>query len=160
MASTTTSVQAFDALGGRQAFKVEQDTTSGALTPHHAIEADGLPVGAAHPMPVAGVAVAPVASATIEAAHVLKSSAGTIYALQANATQSGYVMLFDSSTVPADGAVTPIKAWFFSSAAQATIDKSFNPPLAMHNGIIVVFSTTGPFVKTAAASAQFSAEVA
>jgi hypothetical protein len=53
MATVTTSVEAFDALGNRPSFKAEQDSVSGVLTPHHVIETNGLPVGVSNPLPVA-----------------------------------------------------------------------------------------------------------
>lgn len=142
--SEKTSVQALDASGVRQSFKVDRDG-DGILTPHHILDV---------------TPVAPIASPSLEASRVLKGSAGTLYALQVNATQTGYAMLFDATAAPADGAVAPLKVWFVNNATQETIDKTFSPPLAMQNGITVVFSTDGPFTKTEAASAHFSAEIA
>ena len=126
---------------------------------------DGLTTAsAANPFPVAAVpatstAIAPVVSTALEASHVLKASAGTFYGGDAYAASvPGYVMLFDSATVPADGAVTPLKSW--PIAASAGIAVGYNPPIACANGIVVVFSTTGPFTKTVSATAFFSMTVA
>lgn len=64
---------------------------------------------------------------------------------------AGYVMLFDSATVPADGTVAPARC--LSLAANATSERSFLVPLSIRLGIVVVFSTTGCFTKTASPTA-------
>lgn len=115
-----------------------------------------------NPLPARAPGAATVASTALENSHVLLGAAGQVFSLQANPIASGYVMLFDATSVPADGAVTPRKVFFFNGASQSTIDKTFNPPLQMAAGAVVVFSTgASPFTKTTpgSGSAQFSAEV-
>jgi nucleoside phosphorylase len=107
----------------------------------------------------AAAAITPVVSSILESNHIMKGSAGTLYSFQANSTSvGGYVMLFNATSAPADGAVTPIKVW--QIGAQTTLGIGCNPPLAFSIGIVLVFSTTGPFTKTASATAYFSGEVA
>jgi hypothetical protein len=115
-----------------------------------------------NPLPARTPGAATVASTVLENAHVLLGAAGQLFALQANPISSGFIMLFDATTVPADGPVTPRKVWFFSDTSQGTIDKTFNPPLQMAAGAVVVFSSgANAFTKTTpgTGSAQFSAEV-
>ena len=100
---------------------------------------------------------------------MLKASPGTLYALQGSATLAagptvqGYILLFDATTVPADGAVIPRKAWPLSGAfgPESAVNHRFDPPLAMTTGIVVVFSTSlNPFIKAGSANGAFSAELA
>lgn len=67
----------------------------------------------------------------------------------------GWLMLFNQTTVPADGVVTPLKA--YPVAANSSLRVRFNPGgLAFSVGCVAVFSTTGPFTKTLNASAFIS----
>jgi hypothetical protein len=79
MATITTSVEAFDALGNRPSFKAEQDSVSGVLTPHHVIETNGLPVSGANPFPVADTAAAVGIGTPADAAW--STGAGSLVAL-------------------------------------------------------------------------------
>lgn len=109
----------------------------------------------------AGAAIAPVESSAAESSHVLKSSGGNLYNLQvATGATAGWLMLFDATSAPADGAVTPIKC-FGEIPASSTVGISWplgSPPTFV-NGIVAVFSSTGCFAKTASATAFFSGEV-
>lgn len=121
-------------------------------------------VNAANPVPVSSspapssantVANAPVSSAALESSHILKASAGNLYgAYCTTGAVAGFFMIFDSATVPADGAVTPIHC----IQAPVNTSVSFDPgaaPESYVNGIVVVFSTTGPFTKTANSATAF-----
>jgi hypothetical protein len=135
---------------------------SNVFYPTHNLRSDGANVGAANPFPVSVVprgTITSITSTALEASKVLKSSAGLLLSLHLNATDSGWFMLLDNSVVPSDGAVTPKKAWQFQGSAPVTIDIRFDPPLVMTNGAVLVFSSTGPFTKTASAAAMFSGEV-
>ena len=106
-----------------------------------------------------GLAVAPSSSTAAEGARVLKATAGNVYSISVTSGASaGYVMVFNSATAPADGAVTPVKCW--SLAATSSMHMTFNPvPMHLGTGVTVVFSTTGCFTKTASATAHISGEV-
>jgi hypothetical protein len=54
--------------------------------------------------------------------------------------------LFDAAAAPADGAVTPRRVW--SIPAGGTLEVGFPTPLRMAVGAVLVFSSTGPFLKT------------
>lgn len=118
--------------------------------------------GSTNPIYVTGTPVAPVTSTTTESSHVLKSSAGSLdnLTITVGAT-SGWLMLFDATSAPADGAVTP--AYYIPVASSGTNGYAAlswsNNPLKFTTGIVAVFSSTGPFTKTASATAQFSGQV-
>lgn len=88
-------------------------------------------------------------STALEASRVLKASAGylssvTIYNSKATAQ---FILIMNSATVPADGAVTllypPIPI-----AAQTTVMIAFPIPLTASTGIAICNSSTGTFTKT------------
>lgn len=123
------------------------------------------PCGPANPISVAivtgsGATVTPIASTALESNHVLKASAGTFYSVTVTTgVTAGYVMVFNATSAPADGAVTPL---FVSAApANSTTSLSMNgsPGATFSTGIVVVFSTTGPLTKTASATAAFTGMV-
>jgi len=88
---------------------------------------------------------------------VVKASPGKLAAVDASATTAdGWIMLFNLTAAPADGAVAPLKAW--QLPAGATERWTFTPRLAMGTGIVLVFSATGPYVKTASATALLSGD--
>lgn len=110
------------------------------------------------PSPAPAAGITPVVSAAVESNHVLKASAGNLYAYQVTTgAAAGYVMLFNALSAPVDGAVTPVKC--VAVAANSTVGVSMNPPEAFSTGITIVFSTTGCFTKTASATAMFSGDV-
>jgi hypothetical protein len=110
------------------------------------------------PSPAPTVAITPVVSSAAESSKIFKASAGNLYAYQVTTgALAGYVMIFNATSAPADGAVTPIKC--VAVPAGATVGVSNNPPEAFSTGITAVFSTTGCFTKTASATAMFSGDV-
>ncbi len=80
-------------------------------------------------------------------------------AVQVTATQTGYLMLFDATTKPPDGTVSPLAVFFYSAVDNKTVQQNFDPPIRLTNGGILVFSTTGPYTLTASNAAFISAEV-
>lgn len=134
--------------------------TNGSVAAQTIPRVGGAVVGPANPMPVSKPAVGSVFSTTYEGSHVIKAAPGTLYGIQMNAQQSGWLLLFDATTVPVDGAVVPRKAYQYSDAVSNTLLIHFDPPLAMQVGVVVVFSSSGPFAKAQIEAAQFSCEVA
>ena len=109
------------------------------------------------------VYAAPICSAVLETSRVLKASSGQLLSLSVviGATP-GYLMLFDVTTVPADGPVLPKWMQYIQSSGGVgtfTHRWSPGPPLYFASGIVAVFSSTGPFTKTSSATAYFSAQV-
>ncbi len=113
----------------------------------------------AHAQAIIGSPIAGIHSSSAESGHILKSSAGYLYGIEATSGASiGYVMIFDSATVPADGTVSPMLC--YQMPATSSFGVSFvQYPLIFNTGISVAFSTTGCYTKTASATAYFSAQV-
>lgn len=124
-----------------------------------ATQSSGLGVTAAGLVPCGASQGAIASTATSVAASniVLKASAGNLFSLCANAGASaGYLMVFDATSAPVDGAVTPI--WSAPIAANGMFFTDFAYPIRCATGITLVFSTTGPFTKTASATAFLSGQ--
>lgn len=125
------------------------------------INADGsINIGATidtTPSSSATVAIVPAATAAVASNLVAKASAGNLYGFNVvNGASAGYVMVFNATAAPADGAVTPLKC--YTLAANSSIEILYDPPVRCGTGVTLVFSTTGPFTKTASATAFISAE--
>lgn len=91
---------------------------------------------------------------------VLKASAGTLYdfVVSADSTLSAaawWIMVYDATAAPADGAVTPAKCYAMPSGTTSA-SYAFPTPTKMLTGITVAVSTTGCFTKTASAHAFIS----
>ena len=67
-------------------------------------------------------------------------------------------MIFDSVTVPTDGPVTPKLVQVL--AANSSIQTDRDIPIRFTSGIVMVFSTTGPFTKTISATAFLAGDAA
>jgi len=110
--------------------------------------------------PTAGAAagIAPVVSTALETGHVIKAGAGNLYGLNVmSTTVAGMVLVFNSTTVPAAGAVTPVKA--YNLPANSTLIVGFDPPEKFTTGISVAFSiAVTPFTKTDSATAFISGD--
>lgn len=105
------------------------------------------------PSAVAAAGVTTVASAAVSGGQVIKASAGNLYGFNVvSGASAGYVMVLNSTTVPADGAVTPARC--IPLAANTGIDINLRgQPARFSTGITIVFSTTGCYTKTASATA-------
>ena len=112
----------------------------------------------------AAAGVAPVQSSAVETGHVIKASAGNLYAfnVSADATLSAVawaVMIFNSTTVPAAGAVTPVKC-YLAPIGTTSISGSFSLPLYLSTGVSIAVSTGQTcFTKTDSAHGFISANV-
>lgn len=132
------------------------NTTFGATLPATPLIASGNGV-VITPTTEAASAVAPTtAVAAAESCRVLQASAANVYKVTVGiAATSGYVMIFNATSAPTDGAVSP--AWpairIVSDGTSGWADIPFNPPLRLGTGATVCFSSTGPFTKTASATA-------
>lgn len=102
----------------------------------------------------------PVVSAAAEGSHVLKASGGCLISTYVyNSGAAAFLMIFNSATVPADGAVTPIECVPVASASYQFINFSPQPPEWFSTGISAAISTTGCFTKTVGSGAFFHALV-
>ncbi len=115
-----------------------------------------LPYASAQAAPLGNPIVSIQSSAT-EGSRVLKASPGLLNGFSATSgATAGYVLLIDSATVPADGAVTP-KFCYALPAGQTTGASWISYPAPFNSGIVIVFSTTGCFAKAISNTAFFSA---
>lgn len=109
--------------------------------------------------PTAGTAagITAVFSGAAEANHVLKASAGNLYNAYATSTVAGYLLIFNATSAPVDGAVTPQNcipgALTQSGIYAASINYNSGPVEIFTTGITASWSTTGCFTKTASATA-------
>lgn len=112
-----------------------------------------------NPSSESAAAIAPDATTAYSSSKVLKASAGNLYSLTVtNGATSGLVMIFDATSAPADGAVTPKKCWAMPSTT-STLGMAAEPPLRFSTGITVVYSSgTDCFTKAASATAFISGE--
>lgn len=89
------------------------------------------------------------------AGYVAKSGPGSLYWVRADVGVSGFLMAFDATSVPADGAVSPVLC-FPVFAGTSNFFIGTNDPIPFENGMAIVFSTTGPFTKTGTTNAFLS----
>lgn len=107
---------------------------------------------------VAGIA--PIISAAAEANHVLKSSGGNLHGFSVTTgADAGYVLIFNATSAPSDGAVTPVKCYQVAANSTLGVVWPTETPLYLDTGITISFSTTGCFQKTSSATAFISGEV-
>lgn len=92
--------------------------------------------------------IAPTSSTSAEACHVMKASAGNLYSTSGYIGAAGFIMVFNATSAPADGAVTPT-TWAYAPAAGSWSIDYGAIPQAMSTGITVCASSTGPLTKTA-----------
>lgn len=101
----------------------------------------------------------PVTATTAVASnYVLKAAPGTFFGAQVNTTSAAeYVMLFNATALPSNGAVMWVAVW--QVPANSTLSISENPGLTLSTGITLGCSTTGPYTLTASALCGFGAGV-
>jgi hypothetical protein len=137
------------------------ETLSGAVVDGRvqvALPAGDNIIGGTLPSPTSSssFAITPAASSALEAGHVLKAGPGNLYSLYVMTTSvAGFLMTFNATSIPADGAVRPVECIQISAESAAAISFDGAPPDYYSTGIVAVFSSTGPFAKTASATAFF-----
>jgi hypothetical protein len=106
------------------------------------------------------------ASADSVSNYVFKPAGGTtgnalsLYSLSVKiGATSGYVMVFNATAIPANGAVTPLWCWPVSSdGTKGAVAAQWEAPIRATTspvGIVAAFSTTGCDTLTASATAKF-----
>jgi hypothetical protein len=102
-------------------------------------------------------------TSSLASSVVAKSSAGTLYSFSVVAdstlnASAWYVLIFDATSFPANGAVTPAKCYYVPQG-QSTLGGTFAAGgSAFTTGIVVGVSTTGCFTLTSSAHAFISAD--
>lgn len=113
---------------------------------------------ASNPLPVNPIALPAQVTSIAAASLIMKAAPGSLYSLMATSTSAGWIMLFDATSAPTDGTVTP--KWVYPLiTTNAALNMAWINPLVFTTGIVAVFSTTGPFTKTASASAFISGQI-
>lgn len=160
----TTSTGAGAVGTGSQRVSVGQDTTTiagsapGTAASPSANVLSGVDLSSA----ASAAGVVPVFSSAVETGHVIKAGAGNLYSVSASAdatlsAAAWAIMVFNSTTVPASGAVTP--AWCVLLPAGATAyTGAFPHPMYLGTGISVAISVGQTcFTKTDSAHGFISA---
>lgn len=126
-----------------------------------------LPTNPANPLPVA-VTPSPSAgtlftsSTTLTSSIVAKAAAGALYSFDVAAdttlsTASWWVMVYNATAAPADGAVTPAKCYMLTAGTNTFTGAFPNAP-TFSTGIVVGVSTAGCFTKSASTHAFISVD--
>lgn len=133
-------------------------TSSGGVTAPAGTAADPI-FSTTAPSSASGAAVTRTQTAAAAGSQVVKASAGNLYGYNVvSGASAGYLMIFDATSAPADGTVTP--KLVEAIAANASIQQNFRTPIRFATGITMVFSTTGPFTKTISATAFLAGDAA
>lgn len=114
------------------------------------------------PSSEAAAGLTPVSSSSLEANHVIKASPGNLYSfnVSVDSTLSAvawWLMIYNATAAPADGAVTPAKCYAFP-AGTTSYSAAFPLPIGLGTGITMGVSTTGCLTKTASAHAFISGD--
>jgi hypothetical protein len=107
-------------------------------------------------VPVERIPVAAVSSSALEASKILVARPAALVSLSGHTTAAGFVQLFDSATLPADGAV-PVIAIKVGANTDFLIERA--APVAFAAGIVAVFSSTLDTKTISSASCLFAAQV-
>lgn len=107
--------------------------------------------------PVPNAQSFPLVKTTAVASSLVIQGTGNpqlLYLNVVSGASAGFVMVFPGNSAPADGAVTP--SLCYNLAANSTLVVTNAERVWFAGGIVVVFSTTGCFTKTASATAFIS----
>lgn len=128
-----------------------------------------IPCDSTTPFPVTSVpsastgGVAYVSTTALAANKIIKAGAGNLYSFNvgADSTLSAaawWIMIYDLTAAPTDGAVTPAKCYPMPSGTTGFSAAFTSAPLALTTGITIGVSTTGCFTKTASTHAFISGD--
>lgn len=139
----------YGAGGGGVASNVNVTGVNGGAPPSLGTGVLGVAVA---PTATAAAGITPVVSASLEASHVLKNAPGNLYSVFASNLTGGTVgnlQIFNATSVPSDGAVTPLVCVPFDAGGKAMAFYSPGPPAVFSTGIVAVISSAAScFTKT------------
>lgn len=132
-------------------------------SPAMAVVVQGIAGATAIPVTIATPAPLPtgttVKSSALEASHVLKASAGSLVSVAGSSNTDQWILIMDSATVPANGAVTLLYPPIHITAG-GNFHLTFPVPLSAANGIAICNSNANSFTKTlGSADCIFAAQV-
>lgn len=127
------------------------------------------PVNSTNPMPTttvpsaaAGAGIAPAGTQSAASNQVLCSAACNVYSVTVTiGATAGWVMLFDATALPSNGATGASMVWCYpvnSDGTKGGIDVERARPWVMATGAVVGFSSTACNSLTASATAFFSGQ--
>ena len=120
----------------------------------------------ANPLPVTmsgtGGGLTKTSTAALAASLVVKATAGNLYSFEVSADSTlsaaaWWIMIFDATSLPGDGSVTPAKCYAFPSGVTSAA-YAFPAAVSFTTGIVIGVSTTGCFTKTASTHAFISGD--
>jgi hypothetical protein len=122
------------------------------------------------PSNLPGVGISSKSSTALESSHAYCSAGCNFYGGEVVSTSiSGWAMLIDGTAAPSAGALVGCgdtahatgcvaKWWPIQTGPSVLGIAPGIVPIALTNGAVLIFSSTGPFVNTASATAVFSGE--
>lgn len=102
--------------------------------------------------------IVPIVSSSAENNHVLKGTPGNLYSVYATnlTSTAGFLLVLNSATSPADGAVTPLECAPLPANGAASISYNSGPPAVFSTGITAVITSAATcFTKTTGAITAF-----
>lgn len=103
-----------------------------------------------------GAAIPPIVSGSAESNHVICAAACNLWGASiTTGAAAGFFMVFNATSAPADGAVTPIECVQIPANGSGSINFGAGPPDRYATGVTLAFSTTGCFNLTKSATAFF-----
>lgn len=106
--------------------------------------------------------LSPSSTSALASSQIVKSGAGNLFSFDISAdsvlsSAPWWIMIFNATSLPADGAVTPTKC-YAEPAGAASASFGFFIPVQFSTGIVIGVSTTGCFTKTASVHAFISGD--
>lgn len=106
--------------------------------------------------------LSPSSTSALASNQTVKGSAGNLYSFEVSADSTlsaaaWWIMVYNATTAPADGAVTPAKC-YAQPAGVTSYAAAFYIPVQFSSGITIGVSTTGCFTKTASAHGFISGD--
>jgi hypothetical protein len=103
-----------------------------------------------------------IQSGALAANLVVKASSGQLYSFEVSADSTlsaaaWWLMIYDATSAPVDGAVTPAKCYAIPSGSTG-FTAGFGTPVTFTVGMVIGVSTTGCFTKTATTHAFIAAD--
>lgn len=100
------------------------------------------------PSQTPAIGIIPAVTSTLTSSLIIKSVPGNLYSVVVTGQTAGFLMLFNATTVPGDGAVTPTDCVQVPANSSVSINFAPSPPEVFSSGIVAVLSSTGCLVKT------------
>jgi len=95
-----------------------------------------------------------VASPTQVAGFVMLPTPGSLWSISiTTGGTAGYLMVFDSASVPSSGTVSPKNCWYVAATSSGSYQNVNGALSRFNSGIVAVFSSTGCYTYTPSSTA-------